>query len=101
MSPQDDSAPASSLQQKELREVIGSLMYYARILDHTLLPAVTYLACFQAAPTLDTMAAMEHGTASRLLWQAPQCYPGHFTLPYARILVSDLSIRFRALLLLQ
>ncbi len=34
-------------------------MYYARILDHTMLPAVTYLACFQAAPTLDTMAAME------------------------------------------
>jgi hypothetical protein len=59
MPPQDDSAPASSSQQKELREVIGSLMYYARILDHTLLPAVTYLACFQAAPTLDTMAAME------------------------------------------
>ena len=27
-----------------LQEVIGSLMYYARILDHTLLPAVTYLA---------------------------------------------------------
>ena len=59
MSPQDNSEPASSSQQKELREVIGSLMYYARILDHTLLPAVTYLACFQAAPTLDTMAAME------------------------------------------
>ena len=48
MSLQDESAPASPSQQKELREVIGSLMYYARILDHTMLPAVTYLACFQA-----------------------------------------------------
>ena len=59
MSPQDFSPPASPAQKLELQEVIGSLMYYARILDHTLLPAVTYLACFQAAPTLDTMAAME------------------------------------------
>jgi hypothetical protein len=59
MFPQDDSAPTSPSQQKELREVIGSLMHYARILDHTMLPAVTYLACFQVAPTLDTMAVME------------------------------------------
>ena len=59
MSPEDFSQPASTAQKLELQEVIGSLMYYARILDHTLLPAVTYLACFQAAPTLDTMAAME------------------------------------------
>ncbi len=41
MSPQDSSQPASLAQQKKLREVIGSLMYYARILDHTLLPTVT------------------------------------------------------------
>ena len=59
MSPEDFSQPASPAQKLELQEVIGSLMYYARILDHSLLPAVTYLACFQAAPTLDTMAAME------------------------------------------
>ncbi len=59
MSPEDFSQPASPAQKLELQEVIGSLMYYARILDHSLLRAVTYLACFQAAPTLDTMAAME------------------------------------------
>ncbi len=34
-------------------------MYYARILDHSLLPTVTYLACFQASPTLATMVAMK------------------------------------------
>jgi hypothetical protein len=60
MSPEDFSQPTSPAQKLELQEVIGSLMYYyARILDHTLLHAVTYLACFQVAPTLDTMAAME------------------------------------------
>jgi hypothetical protein len=59
MSPEDFSQPASPAQKLELQEIIGSLMYYARILDHTLFPAVAYLVCFQAAPTLDTMAAME------------------------------------------
>ncbi len=61
-------------------------MYYARILDHTLLPAVTYLACFQAAPTLDTMAAMErllgyyakHSNATQVITlpYAPYCFLG-------------------------
>jgi hypothetical protein len=54
-------------------------MHYARILDHTLLPAVTYLACFQAAPTLDTMAAMErllgycakHPNATQVIHPSP------------------------------
>ena len=59
MTPEDTSPPASAAQKKELQEVIGSLLYYARILDHSLLPTVTYLACFQASPTLATMAAME------------------------------------------
>ena len=58
-SPEDTSPPASAAQKKELQEVIDSLLYYARILDHSLLPTVTYLACFQASPTLATMAAME------------------------------------------
>ena len=79
MTPQDSSQPATPAQQKELREVIGSLMYYARILDHTLLPTVTYLACFQAAPTLDTMAAMErllgycakHPNATQVIHPSP------------------------------
>jgi hypothetical protein len=79
MTPQDSSQPATLAQQKELREVIGSLMYYARILDHTLLPTVTYLACFQAAPTLETMAAMErllgycakHPNATQVIHPSP------------------------------
>jgi hypothetical protein len=76
MSPEDFSQPASTAQKLELQEVVGSLMYYARILDHTLLPAVTYLACFQAVPTIDTMAAME-----RLLGYCAK-YPNP-PLPYA------------------
>ncbi len=82
MTSQDYSQPVTLAQQKELREVIGSLMYYARILDHTLLPTVTYLACFQAAPTLDTMAAME-----RLLGYCAKhpnaTQPGNPPFPYA------------------
>ncbi len=78
---EDFSQLASTAQKLELHEVIGSLMYYVRILDHTLLPAVTYLACFQAAPTLDTMSAMER--PSRLLREVPQRNPGDPPLPYA------------------
>ncbi len=36
MSPQDSSQPASLAQQKELREVIGSLMYYAMAASSTI-----------------------------------------------------------------
>ena len=43
------------------------------------LPTVTYLACFQAAPTLDTMAAMErllgycakHPNATQVIHPSP------------------------------
>ncbi len=84
MSPEDFSQPASPAQKLEQQEVIASLVYYARILYRTLLPAVTHLAYFQAAPPiLDTMAALEHGTPSRLLREVPQCNPGYPPLPYA------------------
>ena len=39
--------------------IVGSLLYYARAVDATILPAVCALACDQAAPTLDTMVAAE------------------------------------------
>jgi hypothetical protein len=53
------SPPASPAQQKELQIIVGSLLYYARAVDATILPAVCALACDQAAPTLDTMVAAE------------------------------------------
>jgi hypothetical protein len=78
MTPEDTSPPASAAQKKELQEVIGSLLYCARILDHSLLPTVTYLACFHASPTYGS-----DGAPSRLLCQASQCDPGYSALPYA------------------
>jgi hypothetical protein len=56
-------------------------VHYARIFDHNLLRAVTYLTCFQAALTLDTMAAMSNGTPSRLLREVSQRNPGRLSTP--------------------
>ncbi len=53
------SLAASSAQRLELQIIIGSLLYYARAVDATMLPAVCALACEQAAPTLATMASAE------------------------------------------
>ena len=53
------SPPASLTQLKELQVIVGSLLYYARAVDATILPAVCALACEQAAPTLATMVAAE------------------------------------------
>jgi len=53
------SPPASAAQSKELQVVVGSLLYYARAVDATLLPAVCAFSCCQAHPTLDTMATLE------------------------------------------
>ena len=53
------SPPPSAAQSKELQVVAGSLLYYARAVDATLLPAVCALSCCQAHPTLDTMATLE------------------------------------------
>jgi hypothetical protein len=53
------SPPASPAQLKELQVIVGSLLYYARAVDATILPAVCALACEQAAPTLATMVAAE------------------------------------------
>jgi hypothetical protein len=53
------SPPASPAQLKELQVIVGSLLYYSRAVDATMLPAVCALACEQAAPTLATMIAAE------------------------------------------
>jgi hypothetical protein len=55
-----DTAPiASSAQKNELQIVIGTLLYYARTVDPSILTAVHELGSVQSNPTLQDMAKME------------------------------------------
>ena len=55
----DSSDPATALQIKEIQEVVGSLLYYARALDSTMLPAVQDISSRQSVPTQDVVAAVD------------------------------------------
>jgi hypothetical protein len=46
--------------KKRIQEVLGTLLYYARAIDSTMLPAIGTLATQQSAPTMATMAAITH-----------------------------------------
>ena len=51
-----DMTPALDLtDQKRVQEVLGTLLYYARAVDSTMLPAIGSLATQQAKPTIATM----------------------------------------------
>ena len=67
----DDSAPASKEELATLQIIIGSILYYARAVDATMLTAVCLLSSQQAAPTANTMRA-----AFRLLGYA-KLHPNH------------------------
>jgi hypothetical protein len=41
-------------------EVVGYFLYYARIIDHLMLPSLTFIAKKQSAPTEATLAATMH-----------------------------------------
>ena len=63
LSPISDVSPTLTLEQKlTLQEIVGSLLYYARGIDVTILKAVNHLASTQANPTVTEMLA-----ATRLL----------------------------------
>ncbi len=54
-----DSTPeATTAEAKLLQRVVGSILYYARAIDHSMLPAVCNLASLQARPTGHTVALM-------------------------------------------
>jgi hypothetical protein len=44
---------------KYIQQVAGMLLYYARAVDSTILPALSSIATKQAAPTAKTMAKVE------------------------------------------
>ena len=56
-----DTTPLATLTEKQfIQEVVGYFLYYARIIDHRMLPSLTFIAKKQAAPTQATLAATHH-----------------------------------------
>ena len=56
----DESEKLDETGKKRIQEVLGTLLYYARAVDPTLLVTVSSLARQQKAPTVKTMAAINH-----------------------------------------
>jgi hypothetical protein len=56
---EDTSTPLSPQETTTLQEIVGSLLYYARGVDVTLLPAVTHLSSLQSHPTHNVLQASQ------------------------------------------
>jgi hypothetical protein len=54
----DDSAEADAADKLRIQEVLGTLLYYGRAIDCTLLAAIGSIACQQAQPTRRTVDAI-------------------------------------------
>eukprot|EP00804_Cyclotella_cryptica_P014654 CCRYP_012668-RA/>CCRYP_012668-RA protein AED:0.51 eAED:0.40 QI:0/0/0/1/0/0/2/0/482 len=54
--PPDDSKPLDPDNVKRVQQVVGSLLFYARAVDNTILPALSTIASSQAAATELTLA---------------------------------------------
>jgi hypothetical protein len=67
----DESPPLDAAGVLRLQEIVGSLLFYARAVDSTMLPAVNHISSEQARPTARVMAA-----ADRLLQYAAS-YPAN------------------------
>ena len=57
---QDFSPALDVSDKKRVQEVLGTLLYYARAIDSTMLPAIGTLATQQSSPTTATMNAITH-----------------------------------------
>ena len=55
----DDSPYLNKSETKWVQSALGSLLYYARALDCTMLPALNQLGTRQAQPTMDTMTKLK------------------------------------------
>ena len=58
--PEDTSKPLDKHGTKRLQEVIGTLLFYARAVDNTMLTALGTIASAQSAGTEKTMDAITH-----------------------------------------
>ncbi len=56
----DTSKVLSKEDKKYIQQVIGTLLYYGRAVDATILVALSSLASAQASPTKDTMQQTHH-----------------------------------------
>jgi hypothetical protein len=56
----DTSTPLSKEEKKYIQQVIGTLLYYSRAVDATILVALSSLASAQSSPTEDTMQRTRH-----------------------------------------
>ena len=54
----DDSPPVDAKATKRIQGIIGSLLYYARTIDNTMLTAINEISAVQAKPTQKTLAAV-------------------------------------------
>ena len=55
----DQTPPLSPTEIKTLQEQVGCLLYYARGVDPTILPAVNHIASLQSTPTASVKSAMD------------------------------------------
>ena len=53
----DESPPAISAEKSFIMEVVGVFLFYARIVDCTLLPVLTFISKKQSKPTKNTLEA--------------------------------------------
>ena len=56
----DDTPLVSEEQKSFIMAVVGVFLFYARMVDHTMLPAITFISKKQSAPTEMTLAATHH-----------------------------------------
>ena len=55
-SPEPDKTPLlNATQKKKVQSIVGSLLYYARAIDPSILPALNEISTEQAAPTENIM----------------------------------------------
>ena len=58
--PPDISNPLSPKRKQRLQSIVGSLLYYARAIDGSLLPALNKISAHQANPTEATDTKVNH-----------------------------------------
>ena len=76
-SPPDLSPPLDKVQTTKIQSIVGSLLYYARAIDNTILPALNTISASQSKPTETTMKQC------RTLLDYCATYPNVFLRYYA------------------
>ncbi len=56
----DDTPLVSAASKAFIMKVVGIFLFYARMVDHTMLPAITFISKKQSKPTEQTLAATNH-----------------------------------------